>query len=128
MVVLVELAKQCLDAGVDSVMYDGSELSIEENIQNTKEVVAYAKKFNANVEAELGYVAKLGQDKSKMVYTQVEDAKRFVEETGVNALAVAIGTAHGFYKEKPKLDFVRLAEIKEASQNTIGTSRRLRST
>jgi len=112
----VELAKQCLDAGVDSVMYDGSELSIEENISNTKEVVAYAKKFNANVEAELGYVAKLGQDKSKMVYTQVGDAKKFVEETGVNALAVAIGTAHGFYKEKPKLDFIRLAEIKEAVQ------------
>jgi len=115
----VELAKRCLDAGVDSVMYDGSELSVEENIKNTQEVVKYAKKFNASVEAELGYVAKLGQDKSKMEYTRVEDAKRFVEETGVNALAVAIGTAHGFYKEKPKLDFVRLAEIKEAVKTPL---------
>jgi len=112
----VELAKQCLDAGVDSVMYDGSELSLEENIKNTQEVVAYAKKLDANVEAELGYVAKLGQDYGKMEYTRVDDAKRFVDETGVNALAVAIGTAHGFYKEKPKLDFDRLAEIKEAVQ------------
>jgi len=110
----VELAKQCLDAGFDSVMYDGSELPIEENIKNTKEVVAYAKKYKANVEAELGYVAKLGQDTGKMGYTKVDDAIRFVKETGVNTLAVAIGTAHGFYKEQPKLDFKRLSDIKEA--------------
>jgi len=110
----VELAKKCLDAGFDSVMYDGSELPIEENIKNTKLVVAYAKKFNANVEAELGYVAKLGQDSGKTGYTEVNDAIKFVKETGINTLAVAIGTAHGFYKEKPKLDFKRLAEIKKA--------------
>ncbi len=110
----VELVKKCLDAGFDSVMYDGSELSIEENIKNTREVVAYAQKFGANVEAELGYVAKLGQNKQKTGYTEVSDAIRFVKETGVNTLAVAIGTAHGFYKENPKLDFERLAEIKKA--------------
>ncbi len=110
----VELAKKCLDTGFDSVMYDGSELSLEENIKNTKMVVEYAKKFGANVEAELGYVAKLGQSKEKTGYTQVEDAIKFVNETGVNTLAIAIGTAHGFYKEKPKLDFERLAEIKKA--------------
>ncbi len=110
----VALAKQCLDAGFDSVMYDGSELSLEENIKNTKEVVNYAKRYGVNVEAELGYVAKLGQDTGKMGYTKVEDAVKFVAETGVNTLAVAIGTAHGFYKEKPNLDFKRLLEIKKA--------------
>ena len=106
-----ELAKRCLEAGFDSVMFDGSDLTMELNIKFTKEVVAMAKKYNANVEAELGYVAKLGQSKVKTDYTSPDDALEFVTETGVNALAVAIGTAHGFYIEEPKLDFDRLKEI-----------------
>ncbi len=110
----IELVKACLEAGFDSVMYDGSELPLEQNIENTKKAVALAEKYGANVEAELGYIAKLGQAKDKVAYTAVEDALRFVRETGVDTLAVAIGTAHGFYKEKPKLDFERLQEIKEA--------------
>ncbi len=110
----IDLVKACLDAGFDSVMYDGSELPLEQNIDNTKKVVALAEKYGANVEAELGYIAKLGQAKDKVSYTSAEDALLFVQETGVDALAVAIGTAHGFYKEKPKLDFDRLKEIKEA--------------
>jgi fructose-bisphosphate aldolase class II/tagatose 1,6-diphosphate aldolase GatY/KbaY len=110
----VSLAKQCIEAGFDSVMYDGSELPLKKNIENTREVVEYAQKYNVNVEAELGYVAKLGQDTNKTGYTEVNDAVKFVRETGINTLAVAIGTAHGFYKEKPKLDFNRLNEIKQA--------------
>ncbi len=110
----VELAHQCLKAGFDSVMYDGSELPIEENIHNTKKVVALANNFGANVEAELGYIAKLGQS-DKIEYTAVKDAKEFVDATKVNALAVAIGTAHGFYKQTPKLNFERLVEITEAT-------------
>ena len=105
------LAEACLKAGVDSVMFDGSELTFEENIATTKKVVLLAQKYQANVEAELGYVAKLGQSTDKMEYTNPADAKNFVEATGVNALAVAIGTAHGFYKNEPKLDFERLQEI-----------------
>ncbi len=107
----LELVEKCLNAGFNSVMYDGSELSFEKNIENTKKAVSMAKKHNACVEAELGYVAKLGQDFEKIRYTNTEEAKIFVEETGVDTLAVAFGTAHGFYKQKPKLNFERLEEI-----------------
>jgi tagatose 1,6-diphosphate aldolase GatY/KbaY len=112
----VELAEKCLRAGFDSVMFDGSELPMEQNIALTKKVVNMAKVTNANVEAELGYVAKLGQSIEKMEYTRPEDAAYFAKETGVNALAVAIGTAHGFYKETPKLDFKRLEAIAKATE------------
>ncbi len=111
----VELVERCLKAGFDSVMFDGSELPFDENIALTKQVVEMAKPFNANVEAELGYVAKLGQSTEKMNLTTPEDARKFVNATGVNALAVAIGTAHGFYKSEPKLDFERLEAIKNAT-------------
>ncbi len=111
----VELVERCLKAGFDSVMFDGSELPFDENIALTKQVVEMAKPHNANVEAELGYVAKLGQSTEKMNLTTPEDARKFVDATGVNALAVAIGTAHGFYKSEPKLDFERLEAIKNAT-------------
>lgn len=110
----VQLAKRCLDAGFDSVMYDGSELPLSENIKNTRQVVEYAEHYNANVEAELGYIPKLGQNTNKKGYTEVNDAIKFVKETGINSLAVAIGTVHGFYKGTPKLNFERLKEIKKA--------------
>ncbi len=109
-----ELAERCLKAGVDSVMIDGSELPFEENVALTRRVVQAARSFGANVEAELGYVAKLGQSSERAEYTRADDARRFVEETGVDALAIAIGTAHGFYKSEPKLDFDRLSEIRAA--------------
>ena len=111
----VDLADQCLKAGFDSVMIDASELPLEENIEMTKKVVGLARNYGANVEAELGYVAKLGQSTEKTGYTEPEDAKTFVNATGVDALAIAIGTAHGFYKKEPKLDFKRLQEINQVS-------------
>lgn len=111
----VELAEKCIKAGFDSVMFDGSELSFEKNIELTSKVVKMAKPRNINVEAELGYVAKLGQSHNRIGYTEPDDAASFVKETGVNALAVAIGTAHGFYKEEPKLDFERLKSIARAT-------------
>ncbi|UNY97292.1 class II fructose-bisphosphate aldolase [Zhouia spongiae] len=114
----VALAQQCLDAGFDSVMIDGSELPFEENIKITQEVVKRAAGYGAHVEAELGYVAKLGQDHGGS-FTQPEEAKSFVEATGVNALAVAIGTAHGFYKEEPKLDIELLSRIAAVTPATL---------
>jgi len=107
----VDLCKACLDAGFDSVMIDASEKSFTENIETTSKVVEFAQSFNANVEAELGYVAKLGQDFDKKVFTDPEDAKKFIDETGINALAVAIGSAHGFYMGTPKLELDLLAKI-----------------
>ncbi|MEO5998396.1 MAG: class II fructose-bisphosphate aldolase [Chitinophagaceae bacterium] len=106
-----ELVAECLDAGFDSVMIDASEKPIEDNIIITKKVVNLARLYQANVEAELGYVAKVGQSKEKLGFTEPEEAERFVRETGINALAVAIGSAHGFYKEIPKLDLERLSAI-----------------
>ncbi len=106
-----ELVAQCLDAGFDSVMIDASEQPMHENIAITRKVVELARKYDANVEAELGYVAKLGQSKEKLGFTEPEEAQYFVNETGINALAVAIGSAHGFYTEEPKLDLERLSNI-----------------
>ena len=107
----IEMVKECLDAGFDSVMIDASEKPFEENVRITKEAVKITAAYNANVEAELGYIAKLNQSHT-FEPTSVEDAKNFVEATGVNALAIAIGNAHGFYKETPKLRLDRLKEIR----------------
>lgn len=115
----VELAQRCLDAGFDSVMIDGSELPFEENVKITAEVVKRARKYGAHVEAELGYVAKLGQSHESQGFTQPEEAKRFVEETGIDALAVAIGTAHGFYKSEPELQLDLLSEIANTCSSTL---------
>lgn len=110
----VELVQQCLDAGFDSVMIDGSEKEFSENVAITSKVVELAKAYGANVEAELGYVAKLGQEQSGG-FTTAEEASEFVKQTGVDALAIAIGSAHGFYKSTPKLDINRLKEIRKAT-------------
>lgn len=110
----VNLVKQCLDAGFDSVMIDASEKPFEENITITQEIVKYAESYEANVEAELGYIAKLNQ-KQAMVYTQPDEAKSFVEATGVQALAIAVGSAHGFYKETPKLQLDLIGQINQAT-------------
>ncbi|MGN0006657.1 MAG: ketose-bisphosphate aldolase [Alistipes sp.] len=110
----VELVERCLDAGFDSVMIDASESPFDENVATTRRVVELARPYGVNVEAELGYVAKLGQQQGGG-FTTASDAVRFVELTGVDALAVAIGSAHGFYKEEPHLDIERLREIHAAT-------------
>lgn len=110
----VDLVRKCLDHGFDSVMIDASEKPFQENVEITAQVVDMAKTYNANVEAELGYIAKLGQSQ-EYNYTTVEDAVSFVRQTNVDALAIAIGSAHGFYKATPKLDIKRLSEIHKAT-------------
>ncbi len=116
----LELVKKCLDAGFDSVMIDASEHSFNKNIELTNRVVKLAESYNVPVEAELGYIAKLGQEHNvKDKYTKAEEAESFVKNTNVDALAIAIGTAHGFYKETPKLDFDRIAEIRKSIPNTV---------
>jgi ketose-bisphosphate aldolase len=107
----LDLVKSCLDAGFDSVMIDASEHSFDENVRITREAVRMAAPYRVNVEAELGYVAKLGQDQHAEP-TPVDEAKRFAEMTGIDALAIAIGNAHGFYKQTPKLNLQRLQEIR----------------
>lgn len=107
----LELIKQALDAGYDSVMIDASEQPIEKNRDISHKVVQMAKPYGANVEAELGYIAKLGQSKDEVAFTQPDQARQFVEDTGVDALAVAIGSAHGFYDREPALDIELLDRI-----------------
>lgn len=114
-----ELVQRCLDVGFDSVMIDASEQSFDANISITRDVVELAGKYEANVEAELGFVAKLGQSHENTGFTQPDEVKRFVKETKINALAIAIGTAHGFYKTKPELQMNLLSEIRKVTDATL---------
>jgi tagatose 1,6-diphosphate aldolase GatY/KbaY len=111
----VKLIRLCLDEGFDSVMIDASDKNISENILITREVVKLAEPYNVNVEAELGYVPKPNVKIDKNKFTEPMEAKRFVEETGVTSLAIAVGSKHGFYEGEPKLDIERIAEIRKIS-------------
>lgn len=110
----IEYVKKGLELGFTSVMYDGSTLSAEENTANTKIVVEEAKKTGASVEAEIGSMGARegGGAGGGSVYTDPEQAKAFAEETKIDALACAFGTAHGIYLKKPVLDLDRLEKIK----------------
>jgi len=119
-----EACKACIDAGFTSVMIDGSKYDFEENIAITKKVVDYAHEKGVVVEAELGKLAgiedEVNVDASDAMYTDPMQAKEFVERTGCDSLAIAIGTSHGAYKFKgeAKLRFDILAKIKELIPNT----------
>lgn len=112
----VKEIKHYVDLGFKSTMIDASHLEYEENIKTVKEVVEYAHKYDATVEAELGRLG--GQEDDLIVdekdskYTNPAQAKEFVEKTGIDSLAIAIGTAHGLYQGEAKLDFDRLKEIR----------------
>jgi len=112
-----EQAVQCIRAGFSAVMFDGSKYSLEDNIAKTLEVVRVAKPIGVTVEAELGKIGGTEDDITvsdrDAMMTVPEEAKEFVVRTGVDALAVAIGTAHGPYKGEPKLDFERLQQIRD---------------
>ena len=128
----LDYMKQALELGFTGVMYDGSTLSYEENLENTKKAVEIASKYNCGVEAELGAMAareggeaasgkatsgKAASGKGRPfaptgpVYTDPDEAVEFCKETKIDALAPSFGTAHGIYKNKPILDFERVKEI-----------------
>lgn len=109
----LDYVKRGLDLGFTSVMYDGSTLSTEENIKNTITAVQMAHEKGASVEAEIGSMGTRegGNGNDTSIYTDPDTAEDFVTKTGVDALACAFGTAHGFYKDTPKLDFDRLSKI-----------------
>ena len=107
-----EICKSCIDGGFTSVMIDGSTFHLKK-CGKTKEIVAYAHERNVTVEAEIGHVGE-GDSyhvEGNTMLTTPEEAKKFVEQTGVDSLAVSIGTAHGEYKGIPHLNFERLQEI-----------------
>ena len=99
-----ETCKSCVDSGFSSVMIDGSHLAYEENIAETKKVVEYAHRFDVTVEGELGVLAGIEEDvqAAKSVYTQPEQVEDFVSKTGVDSLAISIGTSHGANKFRPE--------------------------
>ena len=107
--------EQALDIGFTSVMFDGSHLPVDENIEITKGIVEIAKEYGAAVEAEIGCVggSEDGSEDIAINCTSPEQAKRFAEETKVDALAIAIGNAHGNYKQEPKLRFDILEKVHE---------------
>lgn len=108
----LDYIKKGLTLGFTSVMYDGSCLSAEENTENTRIAVKEALKYGASVEAEIGSMgSREGGEAAASVYTEPNAAVQFVNDTGIDALACAFGTAHGFYKAEPKLDFERLSKI-----------------
>lgn len=113
----VEDIKTLIKSGVPSVMIDASHHDFEENIRIVREVVEYAMPFGVAVEAELGRLSgvedDLEVDEKDQIYTNPTQAKEFVSRTGIDSLAVAIGTAHGLYKGEPKLDIERLAAIQK---------------
>ncbi|MBQ7726217.1 MAG: class II fructose-bisphosphate aldolase [Clostridia bacterium] len=109
--------ERCMEAlrlGFTSVMFDGSAGEEEQNLKDTAEIVKIAHAFGATVEGEIGHVgeAASGDNETSDRYTTPAEAVRFLEKTGVDALAIAIGTAHGAYREKPCLDLERLQQIR----------------
>ena len=117
-----EVCRSCVDSGFSSVMFDGSFRSYQENVKITKQIVEYAHQFDVSVEGELGVLAGVEDEISsqKSIYTKPEEVKDFIDQTGVDSLAVAIGTSHGAYKFKlkpgeasPSLRFDILEEIKK---------------
>ncbi len=107
-----DIIVKAIMAGYTSVMYDGSQLPIEENIKNTKEVVKIAKPLGVSVEAEIGSVAYSDKNMNiKSIYTEPEEAEYFAKETRVDALAVAIGTLHRMQKQEANIQYDRLEKI-----------------
>lgn len=117
----IEKITEALDIGFTSVMFDGSHLPLEENIEMTKKVISTAEEYDAAVEAEIGCVGG-SEDGSKDIAincTKPDDAVRFEKETGVDALAIAIGNAHGNYKSTPKLRFDILKQVDDMTDTPL---------
>lgn len=117
----IEKITQALEIGFTSVMFDGSHLPLDENIEFTKKIIEIARKYGASVEAEIGCVggSEDGSEDIAINCTKPEDAVKFENETGVDALAIAIGNAHGNYKSTPKLRFDILSEVEQKTHTPL---------
>ncbi|MBO5479985.1 MAG: class II fructose-bisphosphate aldolase [Clostridia bacterium] len=116
-----ERCMEALQLGFSSLMFDGSAGDVQENYRQTREIVKIAHAFGASVEGEIGHVGEASEGDEFAIdhYTTPQEAVEFVRETGVDALAVSIGTAHGAYKSKPCLDIGRLANIHAALRTPL---------
>lgn len=121
----LEYLEQALKIGFTGIMYDGSVLSYEENLANTKKAVEMAAKTGASVEAELGFMGRresgtgedTGEGDETKIYTDPEQARIFVKESGIDALACSFGTTHGIYLTEPKLDFDVVKKVRACTGN-----------
>jgi len=113
------LIKDCLEAGFDSIMFETGDLNSSEYINQTREVVKMAKKYGALVEAELGYVEKMGNGGTYLQMTDAQNACDFVKETGVDALSIAVGNVRDKYRGIPRIDIKRLREIKNTTDTCL---------
>lgn len=121
----LDYLQQALELGFTSIMYDGSVLPYEENLENTQKAVAMAAKSGASVEAELGSMGKresgagdgTGEEDDTKIYTDPVLAKQFVNDTGIDALACSFGTTHGIYLTQPKLDFDVVRKVRKETDN-----------
>lgn len=121
----LEYLEEALKTGFTGIMYDGSTLPYEENLENTKKAVELAAKYGASVEAELGSMGRResgagdgsGEEDDTKIYTDPVQAKDFVDRTGIDALACSFGTTHGIYLKKPKLDFDVVREVRRCCGN-----------
>lgn len=109
----LDYIKECIKGGFQSVMFDGSHLSYEENINMTKEVVEYAKAFNCHVEGEVGVISGVedGVGSDYGVLASFDDTVRYINETGIDAIAPAVGTAHGLYNGEPHINFELIGRL-----------------
>lgn len=107
----IQTVKACIDAGYTSVMIDGSMLDFDQNVSLTKQVVELARKSGVSVEAELGTIGGKEETEGQIKYTEVAEAVEFVKLTGVDSLAIGVGTAHGVYKGTPHIAVDRIKEI-----------------
>lgn len=114
-----ERCVQALRLGFSSIMFDGSAKPYEQNIKETNEMVRLAHSFGASVEGEIGHVGLAESVSDESPYTTVEEARNYMSDTGVDALAIAIGTAHGKYLKKPVLNINRLKEIRAATDTPL---------
>ena len=116
--------ERCMEAikiGFSSIMFDGSASAADENLKATREIVKIAHAMGITVEGEIGHVGEAVNDDESAtdMYTTPQEALSFIEETGVDALAIAIGTAHGVYKTTPKLDIERLKQIRKVTDTPL---------
>lgn len=107
----IQTVRACIDAGYTSVMIDGSMLDFDQNVSLTKQVVELARKSGVSVEAELGTIGGKEETEGQIKYTEVAEAVEFVKLTGVDSLAIGVGTAHGVYKGTPHIAVDRIKEI-----------------
>ena len=111
------VCKEAIDCGFTSVMIDASKYDLYKNIEITKEVVSYSKKFDVTVEGEIGHVGNAKNlDNDGILYAEVVDCVKYCQESGVDFLAPALGSVHGLYKGEPKLNFDRMLEISDITR------------